>query len=65
MKTFDVKVYWREEHEFDGMFATVAIAENWEDNDDNESIFFYFHNEAEYREFLLNGTDEFRIEEVA
>lgn len=61
MKTFDVKVYWREEHEFDGMFATVAIGEYEEDSND-DGIFFWFEDEAEYMEVLANGTDEFRIE---
>jgi len=64
MKMFDVIVYYPDDREFGhGMFATVAIGEYDGGNDDG--IFYWFKDEAEYLEVLANGTDEFRIESVA
>lgn len=63
MRTFDVNLWWRDGHEFDGMFATVAIGEYDGGNDDG--IFFWFADDAEYQDALVNGTEEFIIKEVA
>lgn len=60
----NVLVYWRDEPDSSGMFTTVCIDGDWVDGEDDENIFFYFTDEATYRDALLNGTEEFTLEEV-
>lgn len=60
----EVLIRWRDTPE-DCMLATVAIQSGWYENEDDDvNIFFYFDNEAEYQECLLNGTPDFAMEEV-
>jgi hypothetical protein len=54
-------------HDEPGMryLTTVAIDEEWTEKENDDDIFFYFHNEAEYEEAkqLDNNGLEFRIVE--
>ena len=63
-ETRDVLVYWRDQPETSGMFTKVCIDGDWIDGEDDLDIFYYFTDEATYRDALLNGTQEFTLEEV-
>lgn len=46
--------------------ATVAIDGDWIDEDtDDDGIFYYFTDEATYKDALINGTQDFKIKELS
>lgn len=65
VKFYDVIVHWRDEPELEGMSTTVAVDPDWADKEDDESVFFYFQTEEEYRDALINGTEEFTMVEAS
>jgi hypothetical protein len=60
-----VLITWRDTPEYGEMFTYVAIDPNWVDKEDDDGIFFYFDNEEEYQDALINGTEEFTMREYA
>jgi hypothetical protein len=61
----EVYIFWRDEPEDCApMFATVVVDGDWTDGLDDDNIFYYFRDIHEYNDALLNGTHEFRMEEV-
>ena len=66
MITKDVLITWRDYPQPDREFNTlVAIAPGWSYFSClDEQIFFYFENEQEFNDALLNGTKEFTMKEA-
>ena len=64
MQTREVLITWHDEP--DREFTTlVAIAPGWSYfNKLDDQIFFYFDNEAEYKDMLKTGTEEFTMREA-
>lgn len=61
MQTKEVLVTWHDEPERE-FFTYVAIAPGWSYyNKLDDQIFFYFENEQELNDVLVNGTDEFTM----
>lgn len=63
MQTRNVSITWRNKP--DNEFSTlVAVAPGWSYfNKLDDAIFYYFESEKEYRDTLINGTDEFTMKE--
>jgi hypothetical protein len=57
----DVIIQWRDEEE--ELQRTVAIGTYEDGSPEDDEIFFYFANEEEYREAILNGTEDFSMRE--
>jgi hypothetical protein len=56
-----VLVEWKDEPE-EKYLTTVAIDAEWTEGEDDDGIFFYFHNENEFEQAKLDNDEfEFRI----
>jgi hypothetical protein len=59
-----VLVEWKDDPGFPYL-ATVAIDAEWTEGEDDDGIFFYFHNEQEFEQAKLDNDEfEFKIVEV-
>jgi hypothetical protein len=57
----DVLIEWKDEPE-EKYLTTVAIDTKWTEGEDDDGIFFYFHNENEFEQAKLDNDEfEFRI----
>lgn len=61
----EVLIRWRDETYPQGWESrTVAVGGDWSLNDNDDDVFFYFADEAEYEACLLNGEADFIMEEA-
>lgn len=62
MRYLDVGIQWVDEP--NRTFSALVGIGEWVEEEDDERVFFYFANEAEFEEAKLpNGIDDFRIVE--
>ncbi len=56
-----VLIEWKDEPG-ESYLATVAIDADWTEGEDDDNVFFYFHNENELEQAKLDNDEfEFRI----
>ena len=60
----EVLIRWRDETNSQGWESrTVAVGGDWSLNDNDDDVFFYFADDAEYEECLKNGEADFVMTE--
>jgi hypothetical protein len=59
----EVVIQWQDDPEPDKHIVTVVVGRDWNNGDEDDDIFFYFQNEAEFEQARSGEGYEFKIVE--